>query len=401
MKTTLVLFLICISSLSYGQLPFVNDIDISQKDYVLNFDQINDIVVKKYSHLENKKINIDSLYQVFKSKVSKVESKETYFKCLLNYFSELRNSHTTIYLADYGLKASVRMIENRLFIEKVNENVFTNIGIKEKNEIIEIDGMPTIDWLESQRKFVSASTTAHDINNALWLVFNGKFKVTRHYSIKTVNGVKEVTVNIKNPVGYSLLFPRDEVKSFGESLNESSGYISIKSMTGNVVNEFKEAYTSLLDKPNLIIDLRDNTGGSSGLSEQIARFLLRNSQKACVSRKKIKPYSNSYKGNLYVLVGVKTASAAESFAIDLLESENVVLIGSRTAGDTGNGPSNFKTDYGISFRIPIRKPQVSIKNFPMEGIGIPPHHKVIQTVEDYKNGVDTVLEFTLNKLIGS
>lgn len=401
MKTALVFFLICISSISYGQLPFIDGIDISPKDYSSNFDQINDIVAKEYSHLENKKINIDSLYSAFKSKISDIESKETYFECLLNYFSELKNSHTTIYLADYGLKASAKMIENRLFLEKVNENVFTNLGVKEKDEITQIDGVSAMNWLDNQREFVSASTTAHDLNNALWLVFNSKFKETRSFSIKTANGIKEVAVKIEKPVDYSLLFPRDEVKSFGKVLNETSGYISIKSMTGNVVNEFKEAYSSLLDKPNLIIDLRDNTGGSSGLSEQIARFLLRNSQRASVSRKKIKPYSNSYKGNLYVLVGVKTASAAESFAIDLLESGNVVLVGSPTAGDTGNGPSNFKTDYGISFRIPIRKPQVSIKNFPMEGVGIPPHHKVNQTVEDYKNGIDTVLEFTLSELIGS
>ena len=103
---------------------------------------------------------------------------------------------------------------------------------------------------------------------------------------------------------------------------------------------------------------------------------------------------------MVVLIGIGTCSAAESFALDLKESGNAIFIGSETGGDTGNGPKNFTTKHGTSFRIPTRKPaQVSPKGFPMEGMGIKPDFTVCQTVDDFLNNVDTVLEFALSAIL--
>jgi len=35
----------------------------------------------------------------------------------------------------------------------------------------------------------------------------------------------------------------------------------------------------------------------------------------------------------------------------------------------------------------------------MEGVGIIPHYTIFQTVDDYLNDVDTVLEFAINKVL--
>jgi carboxyl-terminal processing protease len=191
----------------------------------------------------------------------------------------------------------------------------------------------------------------------------------------------------------------NKASAHGRALNNSTAYIEIASMTGNVVKEFKEIFTTLRSYPNLIIDVRKNTGGSSTISEQLVSYLIDEPIKGCVSRKKIAPSKIKYEGNLYVLAGVKTASAAESFVLDLVESgRDVTLVGSSTTGDTGNGPANFKTSGGISFRIPTRQPpQMSFKNFPMEGVGIPTQFNVAQSVDDYLKDIDTALEFVLLK----
>jgi carboxyl-terminal processing protease len=398
MRVTLIVFLIHFSNTLCGQFHFIADINISPENYAPNLNEINTIVSKKYSHLKNKKINLDSLYMAVHSKASHAQSKDEYFKCLLTYFSKLNNSHTTIYLREYGLKASVKMIERRLFLEKIDDDIFLGAGIAINDEVMQIDGIPTINWLNIQRKYVSASTPKHQLNKTLWKVFNSEFKVSRTYKIKTDEGVKTVLAKLETPTNYAYTYPQDVPKCSGIKLNEVTGYISINSMTGSVVNEFESVYDSLFKLPNLIIDLRENTGGNSGYSEQISSYLISTQQKACVSRKKIKPKANSYKGNVYVLIGVKTSSAAESLVIDLVESRSAILIGGSTAGDTGNGPSNFITDYGISFRIPTRKPQVSFNNFPMEGTGIPPHFFVNQKVEDFNDEQDTILEYTLNHI---
>ena len=70
----------------------------------------------------------------------------------------------------------------------------------------------------------------------------------------------------------------------------------------------------------------------------------------------------------------------------LKESGTVTLIGEATGGDTGNGPRPFCTKQRIYFRIPTRQPDVSSKGFPMEGIGIPPHHQEM-CIRDRTEGV--------------
>ncbi len=95
------------------------------------------------------------------------------------------------------------------------------------------------------------------------------------------------------------------------------------------------------------------------------------------------------------MISPYTFSAAESFALDIKESGNAILIGSATAGDTGNSPKTFHTTNGIYFRLPTRQPSKSPKGFPMEGIGISPDYKVEQTVSDFMNSHDTVLDFTI------
>ena len=100
---------------------------------------------------------------------------------------------------------------------------------------------------------------------------------------------------------------------------------------------------------------------------------------------------------LFLLTSNYTFSAAESFAIDLKESGNAILVGEVTAGDTGCRPENFVSKYGIWFRIPTKEPSLSPKGFPMEGVGIEPHYKVKQTADDFFNNKDTAVEFILNE----
>lgn len=401
MKTSLSsLVLLLFYNLAFCQLPLIDSINISPRNYKRNFEQINTIVKDNYSHISAKKINIDSLFNDVNHSISESLSKDEYFKYLLYYFSELKNSHTTLYIGEYGINATVDMVENRLFLKEIDDKIFEGTGIRIRNEILKIDNMPVVDWLQEQCNYVSSSTRQHDINNALWKVFKSEFKLVRKYEIKTAEGIKTIELNIDKPFDYSVLFSSSKPKVNHRLLNDSTAYILISTMTGNVVQEFENAYESYRGLTNLIVDIRENTGGSSVMAEQIARYLINKSQKACVSRKKIRPRKSGYEGNLYLLIGIKTASAAESFAIDIWESGNATLVGGITAGDTGNGPKNYSTDFGIRFRIPTRKPaQTSIHNFPMEGRGVPPNHTINQTVSDYLNGVDTVLEFTLKDLI--
>ena len=83
------------------------------------------------------------------------------------------------------------------------------------------------------------------------------------------------------------------------------------------------------------------------------------------------------------------------------ESGFIILVGEKTAGDTGCAPKNFTSKYGVWFRIPTREPHFSPEGFPMEGTSIEPHHKVEQTVKDFFDDKDTAIEYVLNELINN
>ncbi len=392
-KINICITFLLISNLLFSQSMPIDSIRISKTDYIANFNQINNIVSKHFTHLENKKINIDSLSKEYIVKIDRIKNKEAYIKTLLQYFSELNNSHTLLYLKPYVLDCSAKLIDKRIFINRADEEDFIKAGVRKYDEIIKIDQIPAFEWVEYQKKYISSSTEPDKLKRALWSVFRSYFKNSRSYEIKTSNGIKTVNVTFKK-LWKSKKSNRPVVTR--KVIRDSIGYMAIYSMTGNVVNEFVESFESLDKLPYLIVDIRTNGGGNSAYSERINKYLIKEPIRASVSRKRLKPHAENYKGRLFVLTSTYTFSSAESFALDLFESGDATLIGTVTGGDTGNKPKKYTTDYGMTFRIPSRKsPRVSYKGFPMEGIGIQPHIEVKLTIDDYFKDKDTVLEYTI------
>jgi carboxyl-terminal processing protease len=364
----------------------IKEISMTEEQFIDDFTEINNIVKENYSHWESKRINPDSLFLMYSEQVKLAKTNDEYKNLLLAYFAELKNMHTYVFIdPSYSIDFRAKLIENRVFVNKVGYNA----GINLKDEIIAVDSIPVLEWLNQQQKFVGASTNAARLNGAVRRIFNDYSGGTRTLLLNTPTGEKEVNLQ---------LLKQSSVMSY--IINDSIGYININAMEGNVVADFRELYEKLRTNPILIIDIRNNTGGNSGYSEDITEYLIQKEQKACVSGKNLKPQESHYTGKLIVLMGVNTASAAESFALDMKESGNAILIGSETGGDTGNNPQNYTTKHGTSFRIPIRKPaQISPKGFPMEGFGIQPDFTVYQTANDYLKNVDTVLEYAKNKAL--
>ena len=153
---------------------------------------------------------------------------------------------------------------------------------------------------------------------------------------------------------------------------------------GDVVDKFEDAYNQIKDLPYLIIDVRKNGAGSSENGRLICEYLIREPQPYCLSpNRNIQPQDNASKDKIYLLTSHFTFSAAESFVLDMRESGNAILIGEPTGGDTGNVPKRFKTKSNIYFRIPTRQPALFPLEFPLEGVGIPPHYNVSESVNDF------------------
>lgn len=126
-------------------------------------------------------------------------------------------------------------------------------------------------------------------------------------------------------------------------VKDSIGYLALSSFTENSAKDFKKAFIELKQKgaKSLIIDLRDNGGGSLSEAVDIVNLYVPKGQEIVVTKGKVRQAQGSYKTQnepvdtqipLAVLVNGATASASEIVSGSLQDLDRAVVIGSRTFG---------------------------------------------------------------------
>jgi len=99
---------------------------------------------------------------------------------------------------------------------------------------------------------------------------------------------------------------------------------------------------------------------------------------------------------LVVLSSCSTGSAAEDFLITLDQANRVIIVGSASCGSTGQ-PLFVDLESGGSFRICTRNCTYPDGRQFID-IGVQPHIKCELTLDDYKNGVDSVMNKGLEEI---
>lgn len=125
-------------------------------------------------------------------------------------------------------------------------------------------------------------------------------------------------------------------------LDESTGYIKIKNWGENTYPEMLIALAKLSQQQfgNLVIDLRDNTGGYLNSAVQIANEFLPNNKLIVYTKGRKSPredYKSDGRGSyqkipLVVLINETSASASEIFAGAMQDNDRATIIGRRSFG---------------------------------------------------------------------
>lgn len=131
----------------------------------------------------------------------------------------------------------------------------------------------------------------------------------------------------------------------------------------------------------MIIDLRNNSGGNSGILQS---FL-----------DKLKDSHLKKKGSLYVLIGKNTFSSALTNAVDLKRNFNAILVGEPTSGNVNH--------YGEirGFQLPHSELEIGYstrywevwKGY--EG-ALKPDHAITYSIYNFKKGKDEAIDYILN-----
>jgi len=151
-----------------------------------------------------------------------------------------------------------------------------------------------------------------------------------------------------------------------QPINSSFDYIGIKTLkrTTSLMKEAANFYSNNLKeikKENLIIDLRNNGGGSTKQIETLLNYLKRNENIEYI----------------YVLINFKTASAGELTALKLKADKRTIIAGENSRGmleyGYGNKAYSSKTDCS-AFKIVLSTKQTNGILSKYECVGIKPDY---------------------------
>lgn len=126
-------------------------------------------------------------------------------------------------------------------------------------------------------------------------------------------------------------------------IKDSIGYLSLTGFTDNCAKDVKKAFIELKQRgaKSLVIDLRDNGGGSLQEAVEIINFFVTKGKEIVVTKGKIRQAASSFKTQnepidtempLAVLVNGNTASASEILSGSMQDMDRAVIIGMRTYG---------------------------------------------------------------------
>ncbi|MFN8529208.1 MAG: S41 family peptidase [Anaerolineae bacterium] len=162
--------------------------------------------------------------------------------------------------------------------------------------------------------------------------------------------------------------------------------------------------------PGLIIDMRQNGGGSGFLADQMAAYffdeplVIGSSQIYDSSTGNFEsdpnrpdrfypaPENMRYHGEIAVLVGPACVSACEFFSYDMTLQNRAAIVGMYPTAGGGGSVQEFEMPEGLFINFPIGRNLDVDGNIRIEGVGVPPTVQVPVTAETLLTGSDAILD---------
>jgi carboxyl-terminal processing protease len=394
--------------------------------------------------------DLDSLYKALIPEVLSSKDDYEYYQVLSRFTATLKDGHTEV--SDRGqfypfrdyIPISLQDFNEKIYITRVRKNAnldSTWIGA----ELIEIDQIPTVDYLEKNIfPYISASTKQHLWIQSVYKIQSGFKDKMFKGTIRKVDGTIEKIQLKRN--GEATRTQNDEY--WGPAFNYSRKIVDLDWVDGNIalisfnrfspedkaITEFNEVARKI-DKANgVIIDLRKNGGGSTGVAWHLQKYLTKQNSflnyawETRVSdgvRKANGNWKEEYKDYFsnqalrfekpevvyisdtlkrikcptVILIGRFTFSAAEDFLVNIFEvPDRPKLIGEETGGSTGSPLVVPGLPGGGYARICTRRICYPISSKRFVKSGVKPDIEVRQTIDDYLNGRDVVLERAIEEI---
>ncbi len=229
----------------------------------------------------------------------------------------------------------------------------------------------------------------------------GKFIVSLENDLHTISNDKQIRIrlvnhnakslNLDDPEKLQILQRRKEkINNYGfkkvEILDGNVGYLSFNHFSGHdSATDTAAAIMKFLSNTDaLIIDLRNNVGGSSEMLQFLSSYffngktlLSQTSDRGSNVQKefwtlKYSPEENMNNRPVFILISSKTYSAAEAFSYYFKVYGRATLVGEASAG-FANGGMNFRVNRNLEIYIPTKLVVSPVTKTNWSRIGVIPH----------------------------
>jgi carboxyl-terminal processing protease len=408
-----------------------------------------------FAYFDHAKINWDSAYRAYIPQVLATKSTWGYYLVMARFCALLKDGHT-----DLEFPANLLTHKSRyrwIYIENFDKRFYVTdmpVQFKDKvplgSELISVDGVPAKEYAEKEIIPYISSSTEHVLwNNAAAMMFYGTDSArVWHLKLHTPQG---------STVAYDYQFHTYRANWTRRTINtpykildfkiiDNIGYVKLNTFDDEkIIAQFKEILPQLYTLKGVILDIRNNGGGNTGIGVEILKYFT--DQKLLIgsawrTRDNISAFrawgtydlkdatkfehmddwhkkarlsatgeywfkgdSMTFNNNitekkitapLVVLTGNNTASSAEDFLIFLNGLKGrAITIGQRTYGSTGQ-PLPI-TLPGFNGRI-CTKRDTYPDGRDFVGIGVIPDIETLRNVNDVLAGTDTELERALKAI---
>lgn len=359
-------------------------------------------------------------YMDYLGKVLAAPTTEAYYKVMMEVAPLLRDGHTNIYPPEalhdklYARPPLMTaLVEGKVLVTQVRSPSLA-ARIRIGDEIVAIDDQPVKPYAQANvLPYVSASTPQdRDVRTYGYQLLMGDAKKPVGLRVRGADGKERNEIVAR--AGYS------DVQSTAPAelrlLPGNIAYLRVDTFDNDSgIKALEAALPQVLQAAGLVIDLRNNGGGSSSHGYNILSYLdhqpfataasyIRDDTALERARGmgliKWRPVEGNkqfqqarervYTGPVAVLVGARTFSAAEDFAVSFESMRRGPLIGTATAGSTGQ-PLYLALPGGGRARICVKR-DVRPDGRTFVGKGVPPAIVVEPTVADVRAGRDAALQ---------
>lgn len=345
-------------------------------DRVTILTEIGKDVSRYFGHWEDSVVNMKDFKVIIESSIldsEKISTDEDFFLMILKILGKLNNGHTTC-LNKNALK---RIYEDKCtnsFNIDINDRWYiSKDNIEEINEgfeVISIGDVPINLFINDQQEIFPEISKNKTLRLNQYLPFTMKNNFISYMEKDDVIKTEDFTKKLYKP---NLL-----KTSYNKYLNDRVLYIKVPSFLEDEY-EFKalDIIEKNMDVEKIIIDVRDNHGGSTPKT-LISKLMNipwygwseRKYNETCFSTpEKQNPETDTFQGELYILVNKNTFSAAEDFVAPFKDNGRATIVGQTTFGSSGQPYYREIDDYLISIgslRVRFRD------GTEFEGIGIKP-----------------------------